>query len=244
MSVYNSYHKTKSNPSNYSYEEIKPLTELALDGEMISKNHGLNVAKIAQQMASLLDCTEVFKVAISKACYYHDVGKNCIPLIILNKPDIINYQERNVVKEHPVLGYMLCKESLDYYSDNFSIYDQELIKTVMLTHHERYDGKGYPFGLKGEEIPFGAKLCAYGDVFDALTSGRCYKNISSVFDALAIIQEQSPGQFDLSLMPIFLEAIAIIYPKEMLNDELLLNVILPNTVIVDALIPNLVIPVI
>ena len=240
MTMYNSYYKTKNNASSHSFEDIKPLTELALDGEMISKNHGLNVAKIAQQMAVLLNCTEVFKVAINKACYYHDVGKNCIPLTILNKPDIISYQERNVVKEHPVLGYMLCKESLEYYSDNFSIYDQELIKIVILTHHEKFDGKGYPFGLKDVEIPFASKLCAYGDIFDALTSGRSYKSISSISDALKIIQDHSVGQFDLNLMPVFLEAINILYPKERIEDkEIPLNIILPNNLTVDSLIPKL-----
>lgn len=198
---------TYFDPYNNNERRTLTLMEMAVDGEEITRNHGLIVGKIATQMSIELGCTSIFTRAIYQAGYFHDIGKNYLPLSLLNKPDKLNYQERELIKEHAMLGYIEATKSLNEYPGHFTLYEQQLIISVMLTHHERYDGNGYPFGLKGQEIPFGSRICAYGDVFEALTSGRSYKSISTVPDAMAIIKDKSPGQFDLNLMDVFMKSI-------------------------------------
>jgi HD-GYP domain-containing protein (c-di-GMP phosphodiesterase class II) len=180
------------------------LLEMAVEGETITRNHGLNVARIAQQMSIELGCTPVFVKAIYLSCYYHDIGKNYIPLRILNKPDKLSYQERILVQEHSVFGYIETKKSLVNYACNFSFYEQHMIEMINLSHHERFDGTGYPLGLKGHEIPLASRICSYGDVYDALTSGRTYKPQSTSMDALKLINENTPGQVDPDLTEAFL----------------------------------------
>lgn len=195
------------NPYINNNRRTLTLMEMSVEGEKITRNHGLIVAKVGTQMAVELGCTTTFTRALYQSLFFHDIGKNYLPLSLLMKPDKLTYQERELIKEHCMLGFIEGSKSLQEYPGHFTHYEQQLMLTVILTHHERWDGTGYPMGIKGEEITLASRICSYCDVLEALTSGRSYKSISNIVDAIRIITEDSPGQFDPSLKDVFLASI-------------------------------------
>ena len=110
------------------------------------------------------------------AAAMHDIGKVGVPDAILQKPGTLSPDERRVVEAHTQIGYEILAGS-----DNPVL---ELAATVALTHHERFDGKGYPRGLKGKEIPEAGRIAAVADVFDALTNDRAYRSAFSIPEGL------------------------------------------------------------
>jgi HD-GYP domain-containing protein (c-di-GMP phosphodiesterase class II) len=116
----------------------------------------------------------------------HDVGKVAIPDAILYKPDSLNDQERALMARHPVIGAEIIR-GIDFLGD---------AALVVRSHHERWDGKGYPDGLAGEEIPLVARVFAVADVLDALTTDRPYRPASSLAVAREMIEQESGTQFD------------------------------------------------
>lgn len=141
------------------------------------------------------------------AAYLHDVGKLCIPKEILNKPDRLTEEEFKVVKLHPLLGaIVLSSFSLPGVKNWDTIYNLQIIEAV-LYHHEWYDGSGYPYGLKGKEIPLLARIISIADAYDAMTSPRPYRAISiSKEKALAEILEKAGTQFDPIIAEVFVKA--------------------------------------
>lgn len=137
---------------------------------------------------------------IAMASVLHDIGKLAIPDDVLNKPGRLTDEEFEIMKTHTILGANML-ESLDEYNDN-----PTLIKTahdICRWHHERYDGNGYPDGLKGDEIPISAQVVALADVYDALTSERVYKHAVSHSEAMRMIQNGECGVFN----PLLLECL-------------------------------------
>ena len=126
----------------------------------------------------------------------HDLGKIGIPDRILLKPGKLDPEEWEIMKQHTVIGAKILKGS-----------DAEFIRlgeTIAQHHHEKWDGSGYPSGLKGIEIPIAARIAAIADVFDALTSKRPYKEAFSVEKSLAIIREGRGSHFDPDVVDAFL----------------------------------------
>jgi putative two-component system response regulator len=126
----------------------------------------------------------------------HDVGKIGIPDHILLKPDRLTPEERNIMESHAVIGAHILKDS------NVPVVRQAAV--VALTHHEKYDGTGYPRGLKGDEIPLEGRIVALADVFDALSSRRCYKEAWPEPKVLDFLKEQSGKHFDPRMVDAFL----------------------------------------
>ncbi|WP_295536658.1 HD domain-containing phosphohydrolase [uncultured Pseudacidovorax sp.] len=122
----------------------------------------------------------------------HDIGKIGIPDAILQKPAALTPEERAVMMEHPRIG-------ADILGNHPSRLFQ-LARTIALTHHEKWDGSGYPHGLAGADIPLVGRIVALADVFDALTSARPYKPAWPVEDAMGWIQSQSGSHFDPALV--------------------------------------------
>ena len=136
------------------------------------------------------------------AAELHDVGKIGIPDRVLLKPGPLDDEEWEVMQTHAALGAgMLADSRTDLL---------QLAEIVARTHHERWDGSGYPAGLAGEDIPLAGRICTIADVFDALTSWRPYKEAWPVSEALAEIRRQSGRQFDPALVEAFLE----LFPEE------------------------------
>jgi len=123
----------------------------------------------------------------------HDVGKINVPTDILNKPGKLTPEERALMEGHPVAGVELLKD-VEFPWD---------VLPMVRSHHERWDGKGYPDRLTGEAIPLHARVLALADVFDALTTDRPYRPAFSPQEALRMIREDSGGAFDPSLFPVF-----------------------------------------
>jgi putative two-component system response regulator len=126
----------------------------------------------------------------------HDVGKIGIPDSILLKPGKLIPEERTVMETHTIIGGKIL-------SGNPSKL-MSMAKEIALTHHEKWDGSGYPNGLKGENIPLAGRIAALADVFDALTTERPYKKAWEADKAAALIKENSGSQFDPELLERFI----------------------------------------
>ena len=127
----------------------------------------------------------------------HDVGKLIVPAEVLNKPGKLTDEEWALVRSHPSVG-------VEMLADTEFPWD---VRPIVESHHERWDGKGYPHGLEGEGIPFSARLLAVADVYDALTTERSYKQAFSHLEAMEIMRRESGRQFDPQLFAKFEELV-------------------------------------
>ena len=162
-----------------------------------TKGHSKRVAQYAMKIAEKAgknaeQIEEIFLVAL-----LHDVGKIGIPDVIINKTTELTAYEEEVMKTHPIIG----KEILD----QISFYPN--LSVGALYHHERYDGTGYPTGLKGEEIPEIARLIAVADTYDAMASKRCYRDVLPQNVVREEIEKGISTQFDPVFAKIMLELI-------------------------------------
>ena len=157
------------------------------------KNHMIRVNKYTELLANLI-CIDKHKTKqIKKGALLHDLGKILIDENILNKPSRLTSEEFNLIKEHSKLGLKVLKKK-----------DKEqIVENVILFHHEKWDGSGYPFGLRGKSIPIEAQIVAVADFYDALTSERVYKGKISHEKALEILKIESGKSFDPNIIAIF-----------------------------------------
>lgn len=148
-------------------EIIHTLGEASEYRSQETGDHILRVAEISKLLAVYMGLSPVEVERIHLTVPMHDLGKIAIPDAVLNKPGRLTEEEYAIMKTHAELGFkMLCnskRKLLRYAAD------------VARSHHERWDGKGYPLGLSGENIPLAGRICAVADVLDALASSRCYK---------------------------------------------------------------------
>ena len=160
-------------------------------------NHSQNVSGYATQLARAIGLDEEHVEIIRQAGLLHDIGKIGIPEAILSKKDRLTSEEFEVMKKHVEGAVAMIRHlpSLDYVIPN------------AITHHERWDGKGYPRGIGGENIPVGGRCLAIADAFDAMISRRPYKEPMSVGDALAEIERNLGKQFDPELGKVFVELV-------------------------------------
>ncbi|MBP5193488.1 MAG: HD domain-containing protein [Clostridia bacterium] len=131
----------------------------------------------------------------------HDVGKIVVSDSILRKPGRLTPEEYEIIKKHAAVGGTVVRRILS------GVTDEEYLKfasDIATCHHERWDGKGYPSGLKGEQIPLCARIMAIADVYDALVSERCYKEAMSKEEAIEIIRSEAGTHFDPKLAEVFL----------------------------------------
>lgn len=140
--------------------------------------------------------TENDILLISTASSLHDIGKISIDDKILNKPGRLTAEEFEVIKTHSVIGAEMLQDL--HNTHNYPLFDKAY--EICRWHHERYDGKGYPDGLKGEEIPISAQVISLADVYDALTSNRCYKKAFSHEKAMEMILDGQCGAFNPVLL--------------------------------------------
>ena len=136
----------------------------------------------------------------------HDIGKIGIPDNILNKPGKLTEEEFEIMKSHSELGYKVFNEL----GEGLRIFERDYYKTaseIARSHHEKWDGSGYPEGLIGKDIPISARIVAIADVFDALSSARVYKKAFSFEKSVKIIKESSGNHFDPYLVEIFMKKI-------------------------------------
>lgn len=177
---------------------------LARAAEYRDNETGLHVARVSNTACLLARAAAVppdLVDLLGQAAPLHDIGKIAIPDHILLKPGPLTHEEFEVMKSHSLVGAEIIGQHASAL--------MQMARTVCLTHHERWNGQGYPFGLCGEGIPLEGRITAIADVFDALTSPRPYKKAWSQSDALQHIQDQSGIAFDPDLVREFLR----IYPQ-------------------------------
>ncbi|KGM54084.1 cation tolerance protein CutA [Lysobacter arseniciresistens ZS79] len=146
------------------------------------------MSRIAGLIAEQIGLFEDEVRLVEMAAPLHDIGKIAIPDSVLLKPQPLTEEETRIMRGHPRIGHELLSGSQNRFVQTAAI--------IALRHHERFDGSGYPDGLRGEEIPVEARIVAVADVLDALVSPRPYKQAWSLDDALAYIVEQSGRLFD------------------------------------------------
>lgn len=159
--------------------------------------HVNRVAKYSTILAKAYGLSKEEIVMIELASPMHDIGKFAVPDSILNKPGKLTEEEFEIIKSHTWKGFEMLHVS-----------ERPLFKAaaeISLTHHEKYDGSGYPRGLKGEEIPIFGRITALADVFDALSSDRCYKKAWETNEVLKYIEKEKGKHFDPKLVDIFFD---------------------------------------
>ncbi|MFC1822194.1 HD domain-containing phosphohydrolase [Thermodesulfobacteriota bacterium] len=176
---------------------VRSLVHTIEAKDYYTRGHSERVNRYAMMMAERLDLGEKQRNTLHWASILHDIGKIGIPESILNKPDRLNDEEYDLIKEHPQKGSEIIKP-IDQLCDALP---------VILHHHERYDGGGYPDGLKGKEIPLLARIISVADTFDAITSTRAYRKAGSPEKALNIMDEVAGSQLDAEFVGLFKEII-------------------------------------
>jgi putative two-component system response regulator len=158
--------------------------------------HVIRMSHFTRLLAKKAGLTDSEADQVMYAALMHDVGKIGIPDHILLKPGKLTEEEFEVIKTHCKIGAEIIG---DHQSDLL-----KLSRVVALTHHEKWNGRGYPLGLKGEDIPLAGRITCVADIFDALTSVRPYKKAWTVDDALALIEKEAGEALDPVLVPLFI----------------------------------------
>lgn len=168
---------------------------LALESkDAYSHGHSDRVTDYALKLAKYLDLSESDQIDIYRAAILHDIGKIGIPDAILNKPDVLTSEEWSIMKSHPERGGIICSK-LKFAKE---------ILPVIRHHHERFDGKGYPDNLSGEDIPYLARIINIADAVDAMTSSRPYRAAGTFDQVLEELEICSGKQFDPNLVDAFI----------------------------------------
>lgn len=167
-------------------EFVESLTKALETKDYYTFGHSERVAQFAWRIAREMGLNEEQVEAVHIAGYLHDIGKIGVPEVFLNKPGRLTLEEFRVVQAHSVKGF----EILD------KIKNLHQIAKVVKHHHERYDGQGYPDGLKDEAIPLEARIIAVADALDAMTSSRPYRGKLAIGEAVEEVRCYVKNQFD------------------------------------------------
>jgi putative two-component system response regulator len=187
----------------YAFKSIKEASletiyRLSVASEYKDQTTGAHIMRMSHYAAAVARCMGMDENAIENTLYaapMHDLGKLGIPDFILGKPAKLNPMEWKIMKQHTVIGAKILNGSKAEFI--------RLGETIAQNHHEKWDGSGYPNGLKGLEIPIAGRITAIADVFDALTSKRPYKGPLSAEKSLAIIGEERGSHFDPDVVNAF-----------------------------------------
>ncbi len=176
------------------------IQRLAMAGELRDDETGQHVQRMSRYCAVIgaaMGMTTEAAELLRLASVMHDVGKIGIPDSILLKPGKLTEEEFEIMKGHTTIGARLLSGSRS------DLLDQAT--QIALTHHERFDGSGYPNGLKGEAIPIEGRIAAVADVFDAISTKRVYRKAYGVVESINILKEGRGTDFDPSILDLFLE---------------------------------------
>ncbi len=203
-------------PEIYLHMQIQRFHEHAHELELIRKDtllclsraaefkdvetnlHTVRIGVYSGHLATLYGLSVNHARLIHETAPMHDIGKIGIPEYILHKPAKLNQEERDIIEQHPRMGGMIIGE-------NCCSKVMKMAALIAKTHHERWDGKGYPLGLQGQDIPIEGRIVALCDVFDALMSKLPYKQAWGKEKVYALIESESGKHFDPTLSALFLE---------------------------------------
>lgn len=162
----------------------------------ITSNHCCKTSNYALQLGSVVGLNEDDLSLLEISAALHDVGKINVPDVILMKPSSLTPDEYDIIKNHSVWGAEIIEQF-------FTEENAALLAETIRHHHERYDGEGYPDGLKGDDIPFFSQIIAVADAYDAMTSDRNYRKAMEKEIAVDILKKESGKQFHPYLVTLF-----------------------------------------
>ena len=191
------------------YLDLEDTLKMTRDIDNYTYSHSLHVGILANKFGKWLHLDQTRLCNLTTAALLHDIGKSKIKKELLTKPEALTAEEYEEVKKHSQYGYQLLKKS-----SRFS----KSIMAGVLTHHERYDGSGYPLALKAEKIPLFGRIIGICDTFDALTTDRPYQKSVSPFTAVKMLEEDF-NSFDHKLKSLFIEKI----PYSLIGDQVELS---------------------
>ncbi|WP_066304361.1 HD-GYP domain-containing protein [Bacillus sp. FJAT-29814] len=192
-----------SQPVFYRYSDvIKRLLHMAIDVEKkdgYTADHCERILGLATKVGLEMNLSSADMYILNTASYFHDIGKIRVPIEVLNKPGKLTDSEWDILKQHTTFGREILQETENPY----------LIETgkIVEQHHERWDGKGYPKGLKGEEIDIRAAIISVVDSYDAMTTDRVYRKRLTDEIAIEEIKRNSGTMYNPKVVEIFLEII-------------------------------------
>ena len=177
---------------------IKALASAVEARDAYTRGHSEKVTKYSLDIAHLMGVTKENKVMLSYCGRLHDIGKIAISDNILNKKGVLTKNERKEIEKHPMKGVEILSK-LKFLDNSVP---------VIKYHHERYDGKGYPDGIKGKDIPILSRIIGCADAFDAMTSDRAYRKRMSLEKALRELKINKGKQFDPEILDIFISLVS------------------------------------
>lgn len=179
------------------HQALLSLTRAAEFKDGDTGEHILRIGILSEHLGLLLGLDKSYCSTLRLAAPMHDVGKIGVPDSILQKPGALSSDEWQEMRRHPEYGARILGGS------GVALFD--LAAEIALHHHEKFDGSGYPRGLRGKDIPISGRVVALIDFFDALTMKRCYRDALPDEEALGMVEEQSGRHFDPDIAAVFLK---------------------------------------
>jgi putative nucleotidyltransferase with HDIG domain len=187
--------ESKKKLRDYFFRVVQSLVRILEAKDPYTCGHSERVAEYSEKIASVIGFSQNKIELLKKAAELHDIGKLAIHQDILNKKGKLTPEEWKIIREHPVVGEQVLKPIL---------IDKELIEMVR-SHHERYDGKGYPDKIKGDNISIFAQIISVADAYDAMTSPRAYRPTFSKETAITELRANCGTQFNTQIVEAFLK---------------------------------------
>ncbi|WP_331774136.1 HD domain-containing phosphohydrolase [Sulfurospirillum sp. 1612] len=191
---------------NYQYA-VKSFVKMMERRDTYTSGHSERVAQYSKDIAKELGCTKEECQLIYQAGILHDIGKIMTPDSILLKPGKLTKEEYRLIQEHVTTGYEILSEVPMYKN----------LADIVYSHHENFDGSGYPRSLKGDAIPLLGRIMIIADAFDAMTTSRIYKSRKTVQEALQELQDLSGTRYDPDIIPSAIRALQTINIDESIN---------------------------
>lgn len=182
---------------------IDSLVRTMEERDAYTAGHSMRVRHYALELARAIDLNPNDQRRLALAAKLHDIGKVAVPDAILNKTGPLTPEERQIIQEHPVTGARILTPILH----------SKRVLAAIRGHHERIDGRGYPDGLRGLQIPLLARLISIPDCFDALTTSRAYRAALSPTEALRILRDGAGSQLDAEYVEVFLRIAPRLLPS-------------------------------
>jgi len=183
-------------------EELKAITMISVEPEQDLVQSSLNCMIVSIILGRQFKIINSRLISLAVAALLHDIGMTKIPEALLKKEDNLSSNELKIIQSHPMYTYKLITKSLKY---------QEEIARIALHHHERWDGKGYPNGLSGKDIPLASRIISVADAYGAMLKDRPYRNSMIGYKAMREILNDNSTRFDSGILKIFIKSMGI-YP--------------------------------